>query len=75
VLTPRIQAHTIKVPSILVFLGVLVGGSLLGITGVLLAVPTLATLRVIFDFFRVRLRTEEVSGDASATKEATSGRH
>jgi predicted PurR-regulated permease PerM len=75
VLTPRIQAHTIKVPSILVFLGVLVGGSLLGITGVLLAVPTLATLRVIFDFFRVRLRTEEASGDASATKEATSGRH
>ena len=58
VLTPRIQAHTIKVPSVLVFLGVLAGGSLAGITGVLLAVPTLATLRVIFDFFRVRLRTE-----------------
>jgi predicted PurR-regulated permease PerM len=40
-----------------VFLGVLAGGSLAGISGVLLAVPTLATLRVIFDFFRVRLRT------------------
>jgi predicted PurR-regulated permease PerM len=58
VLTPRIQAQTIKVPSVLVFLGVLAGGSLAGITGVLLAVPTLATLRVIFDFFRVRLQTE-----------------
>jgi predicted PurR-regulated permease PerM len=58
VLTPRIQAQTIKVPSVLVFLGVLAGGSLAGITGVLLAVPTLATFRVIFDFFRVRLRTE-----------------
>jgi predicted PurR-regulated permease PerM len=58
VLTPRIQAQTIKVPSVLVFLGVLAGGSLAGITGVLLAVPTLATIRVIFDFFRVRLRTE-----------------
>ncbi len=58
VLTPRIQAQTIKVPSVLVFLGVLAGGSLAGITGVLLAVPALATLRVIFDFFRVRLRTE-----------------
>ncbi len=57
-LTPRIQAQTIKVPSVLVFLGVLAGGSLAGITGVLLAVPTLATLRVIFDFFRLRLRTE-----------------
>lgn len=58
VLTPRIQAQTIKVPSVLVFLGVLAGGSLAGITGVLLAVPALATLRVIFDFFRVRLTTE-----------------
>lgn len=57
-LTPRIQAQTIKVPSVLVFLGVIAGGSLAGITGVLLAVPTLATMRVIFDFFRVRLRTE-----------------
>ena len=58
VLTPRIQAQTIKVPSVLVFLGVLACGSLAGITGIILAVPTLATLRVIFDFFRVRLRTE-----------------
>jgi hypothetical protein len=33
-----------------------------GITCVLLAVPTLPTLRVIFDFFRVRLRTEQGSG-------------
>jgi predicted PurR-regulated permease PerM len=71
VLTPRIQAQTIKVPSVLVFLGVLAGGSLAGITGVLLAVPTLATMRVIFDFFRVRLRTEEVSGAASSTKGAS----
>jgi predicted PurR-regulated permease PerM len=58
VLTPRIQAQTIRVPAVLVFLGVLAGGSLAGITGILLAVPTLATIRVIFDFFRVRLRTE-----------------
>jgi hypothetical protein len=74
VLTPRIQAQTIKVPSVLVFLGVLTGGSLAGITGVLLAVPTLATIRVIFDFFRVRLRTEEASGAASATKGTSPGR-
>jgi predicted PurR-regulated permease PerM len=57
-LTSRIQTQTIKVPSVLAFLGALAGGSLAGITGVLLAVPALATLRVIFDFFRVRLRTE-----------------
>lgn len=58
VLTPRIQAQTIRVPSVLVFLGVIAGGALAGLAGVLLAVPTLATLRVLLDFFRVRLRPE-----------------
>jgi predicted PurR-regulated permease PerM len=57
-LTPRIQGQTIKVPSVLVFLAVIVGGTLAGIMGVLFAVPTLAVLRVLFDFFRVRLRPE-----------------
>jgi predicted PurR-regulated permease PerM len=57
-LTPYIQAQTIKVPSILVFLGVIVGGALAGIPGVLFAVPTLAAIRVLFDFFRARLRIE-----------------
>ncbi len=55
VLTPRIQAQTIKVPSILIFLGVIAGGALAGLLGVLLAVPTLATCRVVFDFFHARL--------------------
>lgn len=32
------------------------GGALAGIMGVLFAVPTLAVLRVLLDFFRVRLR-------------------
>lgn len=57
-LTPRIQGQTIKVPSVLVFLAVIVGGTLAGVMGVLFAVPALAVLRVLFDFFRVRLRPE-----------------
>jgi predicted PurR-regulated permease PerM len=55
-LTPRIQGQAIKVPSVIVFLGVIVGGALAGLTGVLFAVPTVAVIRVLFDFFRVRLR-------------------
>ena len=54
-LPPRLPAQTIKVPSILVFLGVIAGGALAGLLGVLLALPVLATLRVIFDFLRARL--------------------
>jgi predicted PurR-regulated permease PerM len=57
VLTPRIQSQTIKVPSVIVFLGVTAAGALAGLMGVLFAVPTLAVLRVLFNFFRVRLRT------------------
>lgn len=58
VLTPQIQAQTIKVPSVIVFLGVIAGAALAGIMGALFAVPALAAIRVVFDFFRARLRTE-----------------
>jgi predicted PurR-regulated permease PerM len=57
VLTPRIQGHTLRVPSILIFLAVIAGGEIAGLLGVIFAVPTVAVLRVLFDFFRVRLRT------------------
>jgi len=58
VLTPRIQGQTIRAPSVVVFLAVIAGGALAGIVGVLFAVPALAVLRVLFDFLRVRLRTQ-----------------
>lgn len=57
ILTPRIQGQTIRVPAVIVFLAVIAGGGLWGLMGILLAVPTLAVLRVLFDFFRLRLRT------------------
>jgi predicted PurR-regulated permease PerM len=57
-LTPKIQGDTVRVHPVLVFLAVIVGGGLGGIFGVIVAVPTLAVLRVLFDFFRVRLTTE-----------------
>lgn len=59
VLTPRIQGEAINLPSILIFLGVIAGGQLAGLLGVLFAVPTLAVLRVLSDFFRARLYTED----------------
>lgn len=55
-LTPRIQGQTIRVPSVIIFLAVVAGGALFGLLGVLFAVPMLAVLRVVFDFFRARLR-------------------
>ena len=58
-LTPRIQGQALKVHPIVVLLAVVAGGSLAGLIGVILAVPTLAVLRVLLDFFRARLRTRE----------------
>jgi len=58
VLTPRIQGQTLRVPSILIFLAVIAGGEIGGLPGVVFAVPTMAVLRVLFDFFRARLRTK-----------------
>lgn len=59
VLSPRIQGQAVRVHPALVFLAVIAGGEVFGLLGAILAVPTVALLRVLFDFFRVRLRVEE----------------
>jgi predicted PurR-regulated permease PerM len=58
VLQPRIQGTALHVPSILIFLAVIAGGEIAGLLGVIFAVPALAALKVLYDFFRVRLQTE-----------------
>jgi predicted PurR-regulated permease PerM len=67
VLTPRIQSQAGRVNSILVFLAVVAGGELFGVPGVILAVPAVAVLRVLFDFFRPRLRTTDARRAVSAS--------
>jgi predicted PurR-regulated permease PerM len=46
-IVPRIMGRTLNLHPILVLVGVVVGGSLGGVLGMLLAAPTLATLKVI----------------------------
>lgn len=58
-LTPRIQSQAVRVHPILVLLAVIAGTQLAGLTGTIFAVPAVAVLRVLYDFFRVRL---EVAG-------------
>jgi predicted PurR-regulated permease PerM len=65
VLQPRIQGQALNMPSILIFLGVIAGAELAGFIGILFAVPTMAVLKVLFDFLRVRLYTEDASPAAS----------
>jgi predicted PurR-regulated permease PerM len=60
-LQPRIQGQALNMPSILIFLGVIAGAEIAGFLGILFAVPTLAVLKVLFDFLRARFYTEDVS--------------
>ena len=69
VLQPRIQGHALNMPSILIFLGVIAGGEIAGFLGIIFAVPTLAVLKVLFDFFRARLYTEESRQTPSTTQQ------
>jgi len=57
-LQPAIQGRVLNLPSTLIFLAVIAGGQLAGLLGVIFAVPALAILKVLFDFFRTRLETE-----------------
>ncbi len=50
-LVPRIYGQTLNLPALVVLLAVLVGGELLGITGVLLALPAAAAGRVVLDYY------------------------
>ena len=67
VLQPRIQGQALNLPSILIFLGVIAGAEIAGFLGILFAVPAMAVLKVLFDFFRVRLYTEDASPATAST--------
>ncbi len=53
-LTPRVYGQTLNLPPLVVLIAVLVGGQLLGIVGVLLAMPAAAVARVGFDYWMER---------------------
>ena len=53
-LTPRVYGQTLNLPPLVVLVAVLAGGQLLGIVGVLLAMPAAAIARVGFDYWMER---------------------
>ena len=48
VVQPRIFSSSLNVPPVLIVLGALSGGLLLGIVGALLAIPTVASLLLLY---------------------------
>lgn len=64
-LVPRILGSSLDLHPYVVLVGVLVGGSLAGVLGVVLAAPTIATLRVILRYVRGKLLDEDTFGSSS----------
>jgi predicted PurR-regulated permease PerM len=58
-LMPRIHGRALHIHPVPILLAVIIGWGLFGIMGMVLAVPALAVVRVLYDFFRVRLRTRD----------------
>lgn len=48
-LTPKIMARTVQVPGLLTVIATLIGGTLFGIIGALLAIPVAATLKLLLE--------------------------
>ena len=49
VLVPKVMERQVGVSAVVVIIALLIGGSLLGVVGAILAVPTAAILQVLFE--------------------------
>jgi predicted PurR-regulated permease PerM len=58
VVVPNVMASALRLHPLLVIFGLLAGGELYGIPGVLVALPTMAAGRAIWEFFRERVDLE-----------------
>ncbi len=58
IVVPNVMAGALRLHPLLVIFGLLAGGELYGIAGVLVALPTMAGGRAIWEFFRERVRLE-----------------
>jgi len=61
-ITPRIQGTAVRVHPLLIFISVIGGSQIAGPLGAILAVPTLAVVRVLAEFMWLRLQVPEAQG-------------
>ena len=58
IVVPNVMANALRLHPLLVIFGLLAGGELYGIAGVLVALPTMAGGRAIWEFFRERVKLD-----------------
>jgi predicted PurR-regulated permease PerM len=73
-LVPHIYGHTLRLPSSMVLLALLIGGTLMGIVGALLALPLAAAIRMLVEELRVDLPGENVDDAAQRARDLRSER-
>jgi predicted PurR-regulated permease PerM len=64
VVVPKVMGTALRLHPLLVIFGLLAGGQIYGLPGVFLALPTLAALRAVWEFFGERVRFERWEGGA-----------
>jgi predicted PurR-regulated permease PerM len=65
IVVPNVMAQALRLHPLLVIFGLLAGGELYGIAGVLLALPTMAAARAIWEFFSERIQFDSWDDDGS----------
>ena len=74
VVVPNVMANALRLHPLLVIFGLLAGGELYGIAGVLLALPTMAAARAIWEFFSERVRFDHWDDDGVPSRSTSSSR-
>jgi predicted PurR-regulated permease PerM len=64
VVVPKVMGRTLRLHPLLVIFGLLAGGEIYGFPGILVALPLLAALRAMWEFFSERVVLEKWDDDA-----------
>ena len=68
VVVPNVMANALRLHPLVVIFGLLAGGELYGLPGVLIALPTMAAGRAVWEFFSERVRARDVAGRTSSCR-------
>jgi predicted PurR-regulated permease PerM len=69
ILIPRIYGHTLRLSPVAVLIALLIGGTLMGIVGALLALPIAAGIRVLIQDLRVELPGDQPGEEAQRERD------
>jgi predicted PurR-regulated permease PerM len=74
ILVPKIMARQVGVSPVFVIVALLIGGSLLGVVGAILAVPSAAILQVLFEEWAARENGQKTADRAAVRREEVGDR-